>query len=71
VLQRLVKLIRHKWSLVRILIRADSGFCRDALMSWCEANGVKYLFGMAKSRRGGTTSKRPKQAHGPGADNWP
>jgi hypothetical protein len=51
VLQRLVKLIRHKWPLVKILIRADSGFCRDSLMSWCEANGVKYLFGMAQNRR--------------------
>ena len=51
VLKRLVKLIRHKWPLVKILIRADSGFCRDALMSWCEANAVKYLFGMAKNRR--------------------
>jgi hypothetical protein len=51
VLQRLVKLIRHKWPLVKILMRADSGFCRDSLMSWCEANGVKYLFGLAKNRR--------------------
>ena len=51
VLQRIVKLIRHKWPLVKILIRADSGFCRDALMSWCEANGVKFLFGLAKNRR--------------------
>jgi hypothetical protein len=51
VLQRLVKLIRHKWPLAKILVRADSGFCRDALMSWCEANGVSYLFGMAKNRR--------------------
>ena len=51
VLQRLVKLIRHKWPLVKILMRADSGFCRDSLMSWCEGNEVKYLFGMAKNRR--------------------
>jgi hypothetical protein len=51
VLQRTVKLIRHKWPLVKILIRADSGFCRDALMSWCEANEVKFLFGIAKNRR--------------------
>ena len=51
VLQRLVKLIRHRWPLAKILVRADSGFCRDALMSWCEANGVKYLFGLAKNRR--------------------
>ena len=51
VLQRLVKLIRHKWPLVPILVRADSGFCRDTLMSWCESHGVNYLFGMAKNRR--------------------
>ena len=51
VLQRLVKMIRHKWPLVPILVRADSGFCRNALMSWCEAHGVNYLFGMAKNRR--------------------
>jgi hypothetical protein len=51
VLQRLVKMIRHQWPRVKILIRADSGFCREPLMSWCEANGVKYLFGMAKNRR--------------------
>ncbi len=51
VLQRLVKLIRHRWPLAKILVRADSGFCRDVLMSWCEANGVKYLFGLAKNRR--------------------
>lgn len=51
VLQRVVKLIRHKWPLVPILVRADSGFCREALMSWCEAHGVTYLFGLAKNRR--------------------
>jgi hypothetical protein len=51
VLKRLVKLIRHKWPLIKILVRADSGFCRDALMSWCETNAVNYLFGIAKNRR--------------------
>ena len=51
VLQRLVKLIRHKWPRVTILMRADSGFCREAIMKWCEANGVKFLFGLAKNRR--------------------
>lgn len=50
-LKHLVKIIRHKWPLARILVRADSGFCRDELMSWCEANAVSYLFGMAKNRR--------------------
>jgi hypothetical protein len=51
VLQRLVKMIRHKWPRARILMRGDSGFARDELMSWCEANGVSFLFGMAKNRR--------------------
>ena len=51
VLQRLVKLIRHKWPVANILMRADSGFCREAIMSWCEANGVKFLFGLAKNKR--------------------
>ena len=37
-----MKMIRHKWPLVKILIRADSGFCRDELMSWCEANAVSF-----------------------------
>jgi hypothetical protein len=36
---------------VRIVLRADSGFAREALMSWCEANGVDYLFGLAKNQR--------------------
>jgi hypothetical protein len=51
VLARIVKLMRHKWPSVKIIIRADSGFCRDSIMSWCEANGVKFLFGLAKNRR--------------------
>jgi Transposase DDE domain group 1 len=33
------------------LLRADSGFAREALMSWCDANGVDYLFGLAKNQR--------------------
>jgi hypothetical protein len=36
---------------VRILLRADSGFARDELMSWCEENEVDYLFGLAKNNR--------------------
>jgi hypothetical protein len=51
VLERLVKIIRHKWPQVKILLRGDSGFCREALMSWCESHGVKYLLGIAKNRR--------------------
>ena len=33
------------------MLRADSGFAREALMSWCEANGVDFLFGLAKNKR--------------------
>jgi hypothetical protein len=48
---RLVTAIRQAWPDVRILIRADSGFCREALMAWCEANGVDYLLGLARNSR--------------------
>jgi hypothetical protein len=37
--------------MVRIVLRADSGFARDGLMAWCEANGVDYLFGLARNPR--------------------
>jgi len=36
---------------VQIILRGDSGFCREELMSWCEGNGVDYLFGLAKNDR--------------------
>jgi hypothetical protein len=36
---------------VRILLRADSGFAREDPMAWCEANGVDFLFGLAKNER--------------------
>jgi Transposase DDE domain group 1 len=48
---RIVTQIRTRWPQVRILLRADSGFARDALMAWCEANGVDYLFGLARNVR--------------------
>jgi hypothetical protein len=48
---RIVAQIRTRWPAVRIVLRADSGFARDALMSWCEANGVDFLFGLAKNER--------------------
>ncbi len=34
-----------------IIIRADSGFCRDELLSWCEAHQVDYVVGLAKNDR--------------------
>ena len=48
---RIVAQIRARWPQVRILLRADSGFAREALMSWCEDNGVDFLFGLAKNAR--------------------
>ena len=48
---RIVTRIRQRWPQVRILLRADSGFAREALMAWCEDNGVDYLFGLAKNIR--------------------
>ncbi len=48
---RIVAQIRRRWPCVRILLRADSGFAREELMAWCEANGVHFLFGLAKTDR--------------------
>ena len=50
-LERLVAQIRAAWPQVRILIRADSGFCREEIMAWCEGHGVDYLLGLAKNCR--------------------
>jgi len=36
---------------VRIVVRGDSGFCREELMAWCEANRLEYLLGLAKNER--------------------
>jgi hypothetical protein len=48
---RIVRQIRVRWPHVRILLRADSGFAREALMAWCEDNRVDYLFGLARNAR--------------------
>ena len=50
-LERVVGQIRARWPRVEIVLRADSGFARDALMAWCEANGVDYVFGLARNAR--------------------
>jgi hypothetical protein len=42
---------RGRWPLLRIILRADSGFAHEALMAWCEANGVDFIFGLAKNAR--------------------
>jgi hypothetical protein len=48
---RIVAQIRERWPKTRIVLRADSGFCREELMGWCEANKVDYLFGLARNQR--------------------
>lgn len=50
-LERIVLQIRAAWPEVKIVVRGDSGFCRNELMSWCESNGVDFLFGLARNRR--------------------
>jgi hypothetical protein len=50
-LARLVKQLRQAWPEVRIIVRGDSGFCREELMAWCEANQVDYVLGLAKNDR--------------------
>jgi DDE family transposase len=47
----IVTQIRQSWPNADIWLRADSGFCRDDLMAWCEAHGVHYLFGLARNPR--------------------
>ncbi len=49
--ERIVTQIRDRWPSVRIILRADSGFARDELMTWAEDNKVDYLFGLAKTKR--------------------
>ena len=49
--ERIVAHIRTRWPRTRILLRADSGFAREDLMAWCEANRVDYLFGLARNAR--------------------
>ena len=49
--QRIVSHLRGAWPDVKILLRADSGFAREALMAWCEENQVDYLFGLARNAR--------------------
>lgn len=50
-LQRIVPRLRAAWPGVRIVIRGDSGFCRDRIMRWCEENGVDFVLGLAKNNR--------------------
>ena len=49
--QRIIQRIRAAWPQVRILVRGDGGFCREALMAWCEQETVDYVFGLPKNAR--------------------
>ncbi len=51
ILALLVKRLRRKWPDVRIVLRADSGFCRHRMLNWCERHGVGYIVGLAKNAR--------------------
>jgi len=48
-IERIVQHIRGRWPEVTIVLRGDSGFCREELMAWCEAHQVEYVFGMARN----------------------
>ena len=50
-LARLIGQVRQRWPKVQVRVRGDSGFCREELMAWCEANDVGYLLGLAKNAR--------------------
>jgi hypothetical protein len=50
-IRRIVAQIRGAWPKVKIILRGDSGFCRNELMSWCENNGVDFVFGLARNQR--------------------
>jgi len=49
--ERIVQQIRQRWPKVRIILPADSGFCREELMAWCEQNRVDYVLGLARNSR--------------------
>lgn len=50
-IERIVAQIRARWPQTQIILRADSGFCREPLMKWCEDNRVDYVFGLARNQR--------------------
>jgi hypothetical protein len=50
-IQRIVAQIRAAWPATKIILRGDSGFCRNQLMSWCENNRVDFVFGLARNQR--------------------
>ncbi len=51
ILSLLVKRLRAAWPRTKIVIRADSGFCRDRMLTWCDRHEVKYVIGLARNSR--------------------
>lgn len=51
VLKLLVARLRQAWPAVRIIFRADSGFCRKRIINWCERSDVGYVIGLARNER--------------------
>ena len=63
--ERIVTRLRRTWPRTHIILRADSGFCRDELLAWCEeTEGVDYVIGLAKNDRlKKKLGKEMKRAH--------
>lgn len=51
ILKLLVQRIRQVWPRTKIVLRGDSGFCRDLMLTWCDRHEVKYIVGVARNRR--------------------
>jgi hypothetical protein len=51
ILKLLTQRLREAWPQVRLIVRADSGFCRWKMLRWCERAGVDYIIGLARNRR--------------------
>src|ERR687894_232900 len=50
-LKRIVAQLREAWPEVKVVVRGDSGFCREEILRWCEDNGVDYVLGLAQNPR--------------------
>jgi hypothetical protein len=50
-IKRIVAQLRAAWPEARIILRGDSGFCRNELMNWCEASRVDFVFGLARNQK--------------------
>lgn len=67
ILKLLVKRLRQAWPKVRIVFRADSGFCRHKMLNWCDRHGIHYVVGIARNqvleRLGATLSTEAAERH--------